>query len=126
MNFEQFIKGLSKEQKEALVESLMAQEPIEYTKEEPNKKVNDDFRVTSTKNNVEGKRGVPVKFKGNQWFDDGEEAKDVKTPKINPTPREREKAKKVEVECHVCGKTFYEDPRYVYGEYLRCSRCGKR
>lgn len=81
---------------------------------------------TTIKQERKGKE--TVKFKKNSWQDTGEDREndDLKTPRYEPTPRSREKSKKVEVECHICGKTFFEDPRYIYGEFLRCSKCGRR
>jgi hypothetical protein len=135
MSFEDFINGLTDEQKSALMESLQIMKnkpkPKPRTKAKPKTVkqseepvVENDFRITSVKKESTGR--TPVRFKKNEWIDDGEESRDVETPKHKLTPRHREKAKKVEVECHVCGKTFYENPNYIYGEYLRCSRCASR
>ena len=52
-----------------------------------------------------------------------ENYRDWETPNFERTPRRRPPHKKTEVECHVCGKTFKEDPKYVHGEYYRCNRC---
>lgn len=136
MNFDQFIATLSDEQKQALMQSLMqpAQEeqkpkrkPRTKTSKPAEKtKTKEDFITTSIK--TKGAK-EPVKFKRNEWYDTGENEKpeeELRTPKYTPKARDREKSKKVEVECHVCGKTFYEDPRYIYGEFLRCSRCASR
>lgn len=129
MSFEDFINGLSPEQIDKLKEALNANssKPTQKTeiKQLPNKPyVNENF--TTIKQIGRGKE--PVKAKKNTWTDNGEfrDDENLKMPKFDPSPRSREKAKKVEVECHVCGKTFFEDPRYIYGEFLRCSRCGRK
>jgi hypothetical protein len=68
------------------------------------------------------RRREPVKAKKNQWVDEGE-FKDFDTKYGERTPRNRPAPKKVDVDCSVCGRSFKVDPRYVYGEYHRCSRC---
>lgn len=129
MSFEDFINGLSPEQIDKLKEALNANSskptPKIEIKQLPNKTyVNENF--TTIKQTGRGKE--PVKAKKNTWTDNGEfrDDENLKMPKFDPSPRSREKSKKVEVECHVCGKTFFEDPRYIYGEFLRCSRCGRK
>lgn len=129
MNFDDFIKTLSDEQKQMLMQSLI-QKPQEVEvqvkpKEVPVKKSNavvtEDFFVK--RGNDELSRGKnPVRAKKNEWYDEGE-FRDVETPKGERTPRNREKSKKVEVDCHVCGRSFQVDPRYIYGDYQRCNRC---
>jgi formylmethanofuran dehydrogenase subunit E len=129
-----FIESLNVEQKEAFEkvfktignsmgveikqEEVEVEEPIQTT--ENNK---DDF--TMHKNNAKPKgRREAVKFKKNTWQDDGTEFSDMETPKVKRTPRNRKKANVVDVECHVCGKTFKMNSNLVYGEYQRCNRCG--
>ena len=51
---------------------------------------------------------------------------EVKTPRIERMQRQRDKAKKVEVECHMCGRTFSVNPKFVFGDYHRCNRCTRR
>jgi hypothetical protein len=121
------LESLTEEQRQELLKALINSTPNKS--EKPTSKttvVNEDFRVVKDASLNSGRN--PVKFKNNTWQDSGEykDDDDLKTPKYNPTPRNRERSKKIEVECHVCGKTFLEDPRYVYGEYLRCSKCGRR
>lgn len=132
-DFDKFIATLNPEQiaqLKAALEETKAEPVKKPRKKAASKKVittNKAETFTTIKQESDGGR-VPVKFKKNSWKDIGEfrDDEDVKTPKYDPTPRSREKAKKVEVECYVCGKTFFEDPRYIYGEYQRCSKCGKR
>lgn len=123
------LKNLTDEQKQALLEQLMASlsEPKqeEVAVEEPEKITDDKNDFTMHKNNSKPKgRREPVKFKKNSWQDDGLEFSDMETPKIKRTPRNRKKNQKVSVECHVCGKEFQVNANLVYGEYHRCNRCG--
>lgn len=138
--FETFINNLTEEQKSTLIQTMTVlsqpktqetekmSEVLENVIEPPKKVVSSSNDFTMIKDNNVSKGKTQVKFKKNSWQDTGEfrDEEDLKTPKYSPTPRNREKAKKIEVECHVCGKTFFEDPKYVYGEYLRCSKCGRR
>lgn len=132
MNFEQFVNSLSDEQKNALMAALSTnnEQPPPMPKIEPKqlpqpqRVVAEDFRVIREDNLSQGK--TPVKARRNEWEDDGEEFRDVYTPKGERTPRNREKSRKQDVECHVCGRTFQVNPKYVYGEYLRCNRCTGR
>ena len=121
------LESLNDEQKQDLLDALI-NSTKKKTQSVPSKTnvVNENFKMIQDDNLSKGRS--PVRFKKNSWQDNGEykDDEDLKTPRYNPTPRNREKSKKVEVECHVCGKTFYEDPRYIYGEYLRCSKCGRR
>ena len=129
-----FIESLNVEQKEAFEKVFktignsmgveIKQEEVEV--EEPNQTTeNDKDDFTMHKNNAKpkGRREV-VKFKKNTWQDDGTEFTDMETPKVKRTPRNRKKANIVDVECHVCGKTFKMNSNLVYGEYQRCNRCG--
>tara|TARA_B100002019_G_C21270725_1_gene602085 strand:- start:3625 stop:4020 length:396 start_codon:yes stop_codon:yes gene_type:complete len=125
------LKNLTDEQKQALLEQLMASlsEPKqeEVAVEEPEETTDDKNDFTMHKSNSKPKgRREPVKFKKNAWQDDGLEFSDMETPKIKRTPRNRKKSQKVSVECHVCGKEFQVNANLVYGEYHRCNRCGGR
>lgn len=133
MNFDDFIKSLSDEQKQMLLASLQPKssedEITAKPKSEPKKPVaKKQEPITITENffvkreNEESRGRSAVRARKNQWQDEGE-FRDIETPHGERTPRNREKAKKVEVECHVCGRTFQVDPRYVYGDYQRCNRC---
>lgn len=128
---EQFINTLSEEQKLAFLQVLQAKEtkPV-HTQTQPEAPpssttvVGEDFRVVRGESDNRGR--VPVRFRKNEWEDDGEEFMDVKTPRIERTSRNRDRAKKVEVECHVCGRSFQVNPKYVFGDYHRCNRCTRR
>ena len=56
----------------------------------------------------------------------GSEAKDVTTPEVSRTPRNRKPPAKKTVTCHACGKTFKVNANMVYGEYYRCDNCTGR
>lgn len=70
----------------------------------------DDFVMNPNKANEEASKKVPVKATGKNLFkDDLKTAKNVKTPKVNLTPRDRPKHKKKKLICEKCQKP-YEDP----------------
>jgi hypothetical protein len=99
----------------------------ETVSSKPQSRVSEDFKVKPTDNST---RKVPVRAKDNKWKDTGEK----RDPNFDPavyeamgkSERDRPKAKKVELDCHVCGRTFMESPKLVYGDYHRCNRCGGR
>ena len=127
------LKNLTVEQKQALLDQLMnslseTKQKEEAVSSKPQSTVTEDFRVTSSKTELERGR-VPVKARKNQWVDDGQfqlEGEDEWSNNRKRTSRSRSKTTKVEVECSVCGKTFMENPSLMYGEYHRCNRCGRR
>tara|TARA_R110002051_G_scaffold304737_1_gene374276 strand:+ start:246 stop:686 length:441 start_codon:yes stop_codon:yes gene_type:complete len=143
MSMENFIDSLSDEQKSDLKKLLKASEdeanaiPAEHqealneldevyhdsylqTHDIKKVKVNEDFTVTRSDNHEA--RKTPVKFKKNKWIDTGE-MKDVDTPNFEKTPRRNAAPPKKEIECHVCGKKFKADTRYISGEFHRCNKC---
>lgn len=83
-----------------------------------------DFSVKPRK---EGKtrlgRREPIEVGENQFIDDGVEAMDVTTPDTPRTPRRRPAATTVDVDCHVCKKSFSVNPALVHGEFYRCDNC---
>jgi len=127
------LKNLTTEQKQALLYQLMSslseattEEPKETEQDVPANNINEDFRVTNSK--LERGR-TPVRARKNRWEDTGEFQLDGEEEWSNNrkrTARSRAKAKKVKLECSVCGKTYMESPSLVYGEYHRCNRCGGR
>ena len=83
-----------------------------------------DFSVKPRK---EGKtrlgRREPIEVGENQFIDDGVEAMDVTTPDTPRTPRTRPAATTVDIDCHVCKKSFSVNPALVHGEFYRCDNC---
>ena len=126
---DKLLESLSDEDKENLIRSLLKGSKHRKGEDKGKKKkakkpsVSQDF-IVQRKEQSKGKE--PVKAKKNTWVDDGAEHSDISTPKFERTPRRRSQSKKVEVECHVCGKVFKQDSRYVYGEFQRCNRCTGR
>lgn len=133
-----FINMLNDEQKQALLKALVGDSPTvasvpkEVRKESikkiqsstPPASVSEDFTMfkQDSNSNTNTRRKEAVRARKNEWKDTGE-SRDVETPQFERTPRRREPYKKVEVECHVCGKSFKEDPKTIHGEYYRCNRC---
>lgn len=133
-NFDAFLSSLSEEQKQKLVEALVKNvEPVSEVQPPQQKKhsptntatVDENFIVKKADNTSNNRRKEPVRGRENRWKDEGE-FRDVETPNFERTPRRREASKKVDLECHVCGKTFKQDSRYVYGEFPRCNKCTGR
>lgn len=136
MSMNDFINMLNDDQKQALLKALVGdspsissiptevkQESVKHIQSSmPSASVSEDFKVSTRQDNSNVRRKEPVKARKNEWRDTGE-FRDVETPQFERTPRKRQPHKRVEVECHVCGKTFKEDPRCVHGDYYRCNRC---
>ena len=115
------LETLTEEQKKQLANDLLGS----LTKEEEavsQGSVNEDFTVN--RQEEPKNRKTPVRFKKNQWTDEGED-KDLQTDysKLERTPRKRKAPNKKTVECHVCGKSFSMNSNLVYGEFQRCNRC---
>lgn len=132
-NFDDFISSLTDEQKAKFMEALSndkskTQKPTTSSNNEIKSQqqksvaVSDNFIVQKTDNTTNSRRREPVRARKNEWVDEGE-GRDIETKYGERTPRTRKPQKKVDVECSVCGRSFKTDPRYVYGEYHRCSRC---
>ena len=127
-DFAKFLNGLSEEQlknlnaitKELLQDKPEKQEQELNVAEDIDPTVTEDFKVIRT--SEPKNRKTPVKFKRNEWIDDGE-LRDIDTPQFQRTPRNRNKPNKQEVECHVCGKTFSINSSLIYGEFHRCNKC---
>tara|TARA_Y100001973_G_C5191504_1_gene331293 strand:- start:289 stop:684 length:396 start_codon:yes stop_codon:yes gene_type:complete len=127
---EDFLKSLSPEQKQKMIQMLMDDTPeessddSEVSSDPPENtvvaRVNDDFTV-SRKEQQNGRQAV--RARKNRWVDDGTEHMDIETPEFKRTARNRSKPKKTRVECHVCGKTFSINPALAFGEYHRCNKC---
>ena len=139
-NLDDFLATLSEDQKNQLFASLVNKSKDSEVKPKKKKsspkvkpvvespvikqtsQVSDDFRVVRDTNQ---KRKEPVRANKNRWEDTGED-RHIETPDFEPTPRNRKVPEKVEVDCHVCGKSFKVDPRFIYGEYYRCNRCPRK
>jgi hypothetical protein len=130
-DFNDFIASLTDEQKAKFMAALSQNTtkpatPAPETKTQSRQSsvtVGDNFIVTKTEEtSSNSRRREPVRAKKNQWTDEGE-FRDIETNYGEKTPRNRPPQKKVDVECSVCGRSFKTDPRYVYGEYHRCSKC---
>jgi len=121
-DFNKFIETLSDEQKDKLLEALMSKSNTPDIKD-AKKSSTEDFTMKKKEETPFTRRKEPVKARKNQWQDTGE-FRDISTPDVERTPRRRDPPRKEDVECHVCGKTFKVDSRYVYGEYYRCNKCG--
>ena len=99
-----------------------AKKPVE-PKKLPQRSVDNNFTVTKAESvDSQNRRKEPVRARKNEWKDTGE-FRDIHTPEFEPTPRKRPPPKKVDVDCHVCGRPFKVDQRFVYGEYYRCNKC---
>jgi len=88
----------------------------------------EQFTMSKATSNVidrSGKRQpIYVGPRENKYADDGVEAKDIKTPSVQPTERSRKSidAVKVEQKCEVCGKAEKVLPLYAR-EFYRCESC---
>ena len=88
----------------------------------------EQFTMSKSTSNVidrSGKRQpIYVGPRENKYEDDGVEAKDIKTPSVQPTERSRKSidAVKVEQRCEVCGKAEKVLPLYAR-EFYRCESC---
>jgi hypothetical protein len=95
-------------------------------------KANNKFdmsQFTMQKSNVANskinkKQPISIEKRINQFLDDGSEAKDVKTPQVELTERNRKPVEqnKVEQKCQICGKSELVLPIYAR-EYYRCESC---
>lgn len=131
MSMDEFVKTLSGEQKEALIKALNSKEAfsthpphIQSELEETND-ITDDFRVVKKSTLGSNRRREPVKARENTWTDTGEH-REVETPNVQRTPRNRPPPKKKHVTCNACGKKYQVNANIVYGEYYRCDRCTGR
>jgi DNA-directed RNA polymerase subunit RPC12/RpoP len=129
------LNSLTPEQKNDLVQSLLnsnvkSDEVTPQDKEvSQESNVKEDFTVTRSEDFLE-KRKTVVRARKNQWIDDGEDRDPdfdpAKFERMGRTSRNRGKAKKKTIECHVCGKTFSINASLVHGEYIRCNKCTGR
>jgi hypothetical protein len=117
---EEFFSSLDQEQRDNFKRLLENENTVDKQEDTPT--VNEDFVVDNRTRTTNTGRTKVKAGKKNEWVDTGE-FKDVETPDGERTPRLRKKPKKTTVECHICGKEFKADPRYLSGVYHRCNRC---
>lgn len=69
-------------------------------------------------------RGTPVKWRGNQWSDDGVSDKGIEniTPKVKPVPRTREKYQTVSITCTKCNEQVMIDSTHIRENFM-CDSC---
>jgi len=123
MSMDDFVKTLSEEQKAALLSALAGKEEVVETEETND--ITDDFKVVKKSTLGSNRRREPVKARENTWTDTGEH-REVETPNVHRTPRNRPPPKKKHVTCNACGKKYQVNANIVYGEYYRCDRCTGR
>ena len=134
---DEFIKSLSAEQKQALLESINESLGVENLKSEPQKKPKPvkvvksklkdqdlDFTINRSDNEVKTKKPVTETKRFNSFVDDGTEAKgeEFKTPDVRLTERRRPPVKKVSQKCSKCGKSVEVHPTHAR-EFFVCSSC---
>jgi hypothetical protein len=125
-----FVKNLSKEQKQRLIEKLIG-EPEPEPKTKPTPKTQDgSFTTSIKKDKQEGEIfGVPVTEmpRFNKFEDDGSDHKDKQnaTPDVELTERRRPPFKKITQTCTRCDNTVETHPQF-YREFYICDRCLKK
>ena len=136
---EDFINTLTPKQRQALLTALTETKSVDIKQQpEPTEEdfinkndpfatnnVADDFTIIKENNLQSNSRRVPVQAKQNAWTDTGEH-KNIETPQVTKTPRNRKPATKITAKCHVCGKLVEVDKRFQYGEFVRCDNCGTK
>ena len=86
-----------------------------------------DFIFTRSSDNKNTSNAVAVnevKNRVNLFTDDGTEAKDVTTPKVELTERRRPPFKMIKQTCKKCSETFETHPTHQREFYI-CDRCIK-
>jgi formylmethanofuran dehydrogenase subunit E len=122
MSMKDFINTLSKEQRLALLAALKDENEVSTPNNQEEVKQENNSFIVDPKKNSNNRRREQVRARKNEWVDEGE-FRDMETKYGERSPRNRKPSKKIDVECSVCGRSFKTDPKYVYGEYHRCSRC---
>ena len=122
MSMDEFVSTLTDKQKEALMQALSKEEKPKQT-ESNQDNITEDFRVVKNNNNLKSdSRREPVSAQKNTWTDEGEH-KNISTPDVQRTPRNRPPPKMKDVTCNKCNKIFKVNASVVYGEYHICDRC---
>ena len=81
-----------------------------------------DTKFKNNNNLKSDSRREPVSAQKNTWTDEGEH-KNISTPDVQRTPRNRPPPKMKDVTCNKCNKIFKVNASVVYGEYHICDRC---
>ena len=91
----------------------------------------DDFIAPSKKkdsqssgNRIARSSPISTNSRENLFVDNGEEHKDISTPSVEPSPRQRNKFTMIEQRCQKCSKTFEVHPIHKRENYI-CDRCIK-
>ena len=126
------IKSLTGEDLHGVKEDVMEQ--VKTTVPPPSpvlSSTSDDFIAPSKKKDSESSGSriarsspVPTEVRENLFVDDGQEHKDISTPEVELSPRQRNKFTMVKQECQKCGKTFEVHPIHKR-EHFICDRCIK-
>lgn len=127
MNLNALVASLSEEERYELLNILSAtnEDVVEVTTPPPKASArdNNDFTMKSpSKISTQKKRRTPVKAQKNTWADTGEH-RDVETPEVVKTPRNRKPPQKKTVTCSACGSKHEINANLVQGQYYRCERC---
>ena len=69
---------------------------------------------------------APVVGGDNTFTDEGTDSKDIETPQIALSPRNRPASVTVEILCHKCGKTEKVAQSLVQGEFHVCGKCARK
>ena len=123
MNLENFVQGLTIQEREELLDILLKNTENSTTMPPHIKEATttsaDKEDFTMKPSNIKDARKQKVSAKPNTWTDTGEH-KEISTPDIKKTPRNRPTPKKKSVTCHVCGKKNNVNASFTYGEFYRC------
>ena len=78
----------------------------------------------SSGNRIARSSPISTNSRENLFVDNGEEHKDISTPSVEPSPRQRNKFTMIEQKCQKCSKTFEVHPIHKREHYI-CDRCIK-
>ena len=102
------------------------------TTEDPPMSKNDfsDFIASAQSSDPTTKSRVakttPVVGGNNTFTDEGTDSKDIETPQIALSPRNRPPVTMVDVPCYKCGKTEKVAQSLVQGEFHVCGKCARK
>ena len=98
---------------------------LENTKQNTRFDINQFTMQKNSNSNTKVNKKQPISLQPrvNKFIDDGLEAKDIKTPSITPTERNR-KSPMVDAVCTVCGKKEKVNEIFTTGrEFYKCESC---